>query len=221
MSYSIADKIEKIVLHAAWQAIKFSQLSPEVYCDWLDDIFQEAETEYVATQSYIMASNAAARFIYNQVQRQGMTGGHGNSYKDEIVSIRNFIPSQSADDFIVFREKPFPILSLCHLLKRLLRKGGGKRGRNSVAVKSLIIRDRIIEGLSFNFIASRYNITTDNAKRHYRMGFTLIISWFYKNAHMMSDEQLGLLSAIRRRPVRNFNSQGQLYNYTDRGSKND
>ena len=210
----VAENIEKLVLQAAWTAIKFSNIKYEIYSEWLDDIFQEAQTEYIATGSYTMASNAAAKFLYHQINKGGMTGGSGNSYKDGIKMIYGFLPLCSNDDFI-FKEKTFPVLTLCHLFKRLLRKGG-KRGRKSVALKALIVRDRITEHLPFNIIASRYDISLESVKRHYRMAFALLISWFYKNMDMMDSEQLKLLSAIKRKPLRNFNSKGQLYNYADR-----
>jgi hypothetical protein len=199
----------KLVYHAGWKAIRFSELRQETYEQLLDDIFSSAYLGFIEdSQSYAAASNAAGLFIHNQVKKQGMTGGHAGT--ENIISLQGYLPIRSSED--IFDNPPsFPVLALARLLKRLLRKKG-KRGRHSASIKSCVIVSRMY-GDTFQSLAWRYNESIDNVKRHYRMGWSLLIGFFMKNINMLSAEQVQLLSAVSRKQARNFDSAGKLYEY--------
>ncbi len=195
------------VKHAVNYACKAYHLQEDTKIRWYKDILQEAMTGYLEGNSFKSARNRAGNFIYNQIINSGLTGGSGFVYK-KVNPLNELFIHQSHISCLI----------LARFIYRLLGKKG-KRGRHSSALKSMILIDRA-EGLEFQVIASKYDVTIPNCIRHYRMAWTIIRNFLIKNQNMLSDDQKILLGKITRADVKNFNSERIYYEYAKMEEEN-
>ena len=199
-------KRTKEVVGGAFYARKAMNMLDWQVAEFWEDVLQEAEAGNLDSED--SPRNAAQRFIYNQVHNKGMTGGHG--------SIRKKLNTDAYTEAVELESLPrLPVVALSRLLYRLLKMRPGKRRRHSAALKALILADRC-DGIIFDVIAGKYNIGIDNAKRHYRMAWTLLRGWFTQNAAMLSSKQLELFQSCTLKDVHNKKKKGERYDYSRR-----
>lgn len=198
------------ILAGAKYASKAYNLTPwEVETYW-EDILQESEVGFYNDND--TSRNASSRFIYSQVKYRGLTGGH-NAYKhlkkDEYEEMLMNNTSISR----------LPVIALTRLLYKLLKMRPGRRRRHSAALKALILADRC-DGIIFDVIAEKYEISIDNAKRHYWMAWTLLRGWFSQNTAMLSSKQFDLFQSCTLKDVRNVTKKKgeRYYDYSRRYS---
>lgn len=196
----------KSIATAAWWAVKFHRLPEESISTWWPDILQEAALGLLEGRSWLDARRRASRFIRNQVKRRGITGREANKPA--------FVPLDSLYSLSVHPADTIPprmpVIRLARLIYRLLDKKG-KRGRRSAAVKAIVLADAA-DGMDFAAIASLRNLSVENVKRHYRMGWTLLLSYLSEHVEELTPEQrlFFLEAALNRVPVKNLDSSGKV-----------
>lgn len=194
-------KRDRQTIAGASYAIKAYNLKPWHIAEFWDDIVQSAEIGRLDSND--SPRNAASRFIHKQILKRGLTGGSGAG--------RRLLDRDQYQLHLETSALPrVPVIALARLLYRMLKMKPGKRRRHSAALKALVLADRC-DGIVFDVIAEKYSISTDNAKKHYRMAWTLLRHWFTQNAVMLSSKQLELFQSCTRKDVRNVTKRGDKY----------
>ena len=170
------------LLHQARCAARYSEkcysLCGDTRSTWHDDIVQVAALGMLEHPNDPNAGRKAAdSFIRSQILMKGRVGGKPGK------------PERRLD----VDKVDIPVIALARLVRAINgRNKSGRRTRHSAALKALILRD-IANGDTFRIVADRYNVSYDNAKRHYYMAWKALRHYLVRYSAIMSAEQRALL----------------------------